>query len=150
MIVTLACLPVQYEWRVRFEQRDLGLVSGKCPESKIQTISSPTRVENAANIGGFILPIVMALFTTLGNVLETPTPTTRLKSTAVRLQFVRQYATHLYRRTFLASKLQRKGSPAIRLPFVLQYASHLYGSAFVRQHFWKNTGGWGHRNVSEI
>ena len=41
----------------------------------------------------------------------------------------------------------------------LQYASHLYCSTppictavrppFVRQYFWKNTGGWGHRNVSE-
>ena len=64
----------------------------------------------------------------LGNVSETPTPTTCPKSTAVHLQFVRQYAPHLYRRTFLASKLRRKGNPAIRLPFVLQYASHLYGS----------------------
>ena len=64
----------------------------------------------------------------MGNVSETPTPTTCLKSTAVHLQFVRQYAPHLYRRTFLASKLRRKGNPAIRLPFVLQYASHLYGS----------------------
>ena len=63
-----------------------------------------------------------------GNVSETPTPTTCLKSTAVHLQFVRQYAPHLYRRTFLASKLRRKGNLAIRLPFVLQYASHLYGS----------------------
>ena len=44
------------------------------------------------------------------------------------LQFVRQYAPHLYGSTFLASKLRRKGSPAIHLPFVLQYASHLYGS----------------------
>ena len=42
----------------------------------------------------------------------------------------------------------------------LQYASHLYCSTppictavrppFVRQYFWKNTGGWGHRNVSEL
>ena len=62
------------------------------------------------------------------NVSETPTPTTCLKSTAVHLQFVRQYAPHLYRRAFLASKLRRKGNPAIRLPFVLEYASHLYGS----------------------
>ena len=48
--------------------------------------------------------------------------------------------------------LRRKGNPAIRLPFVLQYASHLYGSTppFVRQYFWKNTGGWGHRNVSDL
>ena len=64
----------------------------------------------------------------LGNVSETPTPTTCPKSTAVHLQFVRQYAPHLYRRTFLASKLRRKGNPVLRLPFVLQYASHLYGS----------------------
>ena len=64
----------------------------------------------------------------MGTVSETPTPTTCLKSTAVHLPFVRQYAPHLYRRTFLASKLRRKGNPAIRLPFVLQYASHLYGS----------------------
>ena len=62
----------------------------------------------------------------VGNVSETPTPTTCLKSTAIHLQFVRQYAPHLYRRTFLASKLRRKGTPAIHLPFVLQYASHLY------------------------
>ena len=66
--------------------------------------------------------------TRVGNVSETPTPTTCLKSTAVHLQFVRQYAPHLYRRAFLASKLRRKGNPAIHLPFVLQYASHLYGS----------------------
>ena len=42
----------------------------------------------------------------------------------------------------------------------LQYASHMYCSTppictaarppFVRQYFWKNTGGWGHRNVSEF
>ena len=51
----------------------------------------------------------------LGNVSETATPTTCLKSTAVHLQFVRQYTPHLYRRTFLASKLRRKGNPAIRL-----------------------------------
>ena len=64
----------------------------------------------------------------LGHVSETPTHTTCLKSTAVHLQFVRQYAPHLYRHTFLASKLRRKGNPAIRLPFVRQFASHLYGS----------------------
>ena len=83
----------------------------------------------------------------LGNASETPTPTTCLKSTAVHLQFVRQYAPHLYRRAFLASK-------------TLQYASHLYCSTppictavrapFVRQYFWQNTGGWGHQNVSEL
>ena len=64
----------------------------------------------------------------MGNVSETPTPTTCLKSTAVHPQFVRQYAPHLYRRTFLASKLRRKGNPAIHPPFVLQYPPHLYGS----------------------
>ena len=74
-----------------------------------------------------------------------------LKSTAVHLQFVRQYAPHLYRRTFLASKLRRKGNPAIRLPFVLQYASHLYGNTprICTATLLKNTGGWGHRNVSD-
>ena len=66
--------------------------------------------------------------TFMGNVSETPTPTTCLTSTAAHLQFVRQYAPHLYCRTFLASKLRRKGNPAIRLPLVLHYASHLYGS----------------------
>ena len=43
----------------------------------------------------------------MGNVSETPTPTTCLRSTAVR-------------------------------------------PPFVRQHFWKNTGGWGHWNVSDF
>ena len=66
----------------------------------------------------------------MGNVSESLTPTTCLRSTAVHLQFVRHYAPHLYRRTFLASKLRRKGNPAIRPPFVLQYAPHLYGSTF--------------------
>ena len=66
----------------------------------------------------------------LGNVSETPTPTTWLKSTAVHLQFVRQHAPHLYRHTFLASRIRREGNPAVRLPFVLQYTSHLYGSTF--------------------
>ena len=42
----------------------------------------------------------------------------------------------------------------------LQYTSHLYCSMppictavrppFVRQYFWKNAGGWGHRNVSDL
>ena len=75
----------------------------------------------------------------LGNVSETPTPTTCLKSTAIHLQFVPQYAPHLYRRAFLAFKLRRKGNPAIRLPFVLQYASHLYGSTPV--HLYGSTFG---------
>ena len=81
---------------------------------------------------------------TLGNVQETPTRTTCPKSTAVHPPFVRQYAPHLYRRTFLASKPWRKGKPTVHLPFVRQYASHLYGSTTGR----KNTGGWGHRNIS--
>ena len=110
---------------------------------KFKSILNP-----ASRIADFFLKIVLLL----GNVSETPTPTTCLKSTAVHLQFVRQYAPHLYRRTFLASKLRRKGNP--------QYASHLYCSTppictavrppFVRQYFWKNTGGWGHRNVSDL
>ena len=84
----------------------------------------------------------------LGNVSETPTPTTCLKSTAVHLQFVRQYAPHLYRRALLAFKL-REGNPA---PFVLRYASHLYSStppictAVLLEKYW----GWGHRSVSEF
>ena len=80
------------------------------------------------------------------------TPTTWLKSTAVHLQFVRQYAPHLYRHTFLTSKLRRKGNPAIRLPFVLGSTPPICTAVrppFVRQYFWKNTGGWGHRNVSD-
>ena len=66
--------------------------------------------------------------TLIGRVSETPTPTGLERSTAVHLQFVRQYAPHLYRCTFLASKPWRKGNPAVHLPFLLQYASHLYGS----------------------
>ena len=89
--------------------------------------------------------------TRVRRVSETPTPTGLEESMAVHLQFVRQYAPHLYRRAFLASMLRRKGT--------LQYASHLYCSTppictavrppFVRQYFWKNTGGWGHRKVPE-
>ena len=40
----------------------------------------------------------------LRSVSETPTPTRLEESTAVHLQFVQQYAPHLYRWTFLASK----------------------------------------------
>ena len=97
------------------------------------------------------LPRTRGALSPLGNVSETPTPTTCLKSTAVHLQFVRQYAPHLYRRAFQASGLEERETP--------QYASHLYCSTppictavrppFVRQYFWKNTGGWGRRNVSE-
>ena len=85
-------------------------------------------------------------------VSETPTPTRLQESTAVHLQFVWQYPPHLYRRTFPASKLRRKGNPAIRLPFVLQYASHLYGSTppTCTAALLENTGGWGHRKVPDI
>ena len=73
---------------------------------------------------------------------------------------VRQYTSHLYGSmppiciavlSWLLSFEERE---------TLQYASHLYGSTppictavrppFVRQYFWQNTGGWGHRNVSEF
>ena len=88
----------------------------------------------------------------MGNVSETPTPTTCLKSAAVHLQFVRQYAPHLYRRAFLASKLRRKGNPAICLPL---YCSTPPICTAVRPPICtavllENTGGWGHRNVSEF
>ena len=72
---------------------------------------------------------------------------------------VRQYTSNLYGSTppiciavlsWLLSFEERE---------TLQYASHLYCSMppictavrppFVRQYFWKNTGGWGHRNVSD-
>ena len=72
---------------------------------------------------------------------------------------VRQYTSNLYGSTppiciavlsWLLSFEERE---------TLQYTSHLYCSTppictavrppFVRQYFWKNTGGWGHRNVSE-
>ena len=88
----------------------------------------------------------------LGNLSETPTPTTCLKK-------VRQYTSNLYGSTppiciaILSWLLSFEGRET------LQYASHLYCSTppictavrppFVRQYFWKNTGGWGHRNVSE-
>ena len=59
---------------------------------------------------------------------QKPQPLLVSESTAVRLQFVRQCAPHLYRCTSLTLKRCRKGSPTVRLPFILQYASHLYGS----------------------
>ena len=89
-----------------------------------------------------------------GKCFGNPNPYNLSKSTAVHLPFVRQYAPHLYRRTFLASKLRRKGNPATRLPFVLQYAPHLYGStppictAVLLEKYW-GLGRWGHQNVSE-
>ena len=74
----------------------------------------------------------------LGNVSETPTPTTCLKKygstppicTAVRPPFVSPY--------FPGFEASKKGKPcntppictAVRLPFVRQYAPHLYGNTF--------------------
>ena len=74
----------------------------------------------------------------LGNVSETPTPTTCLKSTAVHPPIctaVRPPFVSPYFPGFWASK---NGKPcntppictAVRLPFVRQYAPHLYGSTF--------------------
>ena len=88
----------------------------------------------------------------MGNVSETPTPTTCLK--------VRQYTSNLYGSTppICIAALSRLLSFEERE--TLQYASHSYcitppictavRPPFARQYFWKNTGGWGHRNVSEI
>ena len=86
----------------------------------------------------------------LGSVSETPTPTTCLRSMAVHLQFVRQYPPFVSP-CFPGFQASKKGKPcnmspictAVRLPFVRQY-----DPPFVRQYFWKNTWGWGHRNVS--
>ena len=47
-------------------------------------------------------------------------PTGCLKGMAVQLPFVRQYAPHWYRWTFLASKPWRKGNPTVHLPLGLQ------------------------------
>ena len=73
---------------------------------------------------------------------------------------VRQYISNLYGSTppiciavlsWLLSFQERETCntlpvcTAVRLPFVRQYAPHLYGSTF-----WKNAGGWGHRNVSDF
>ena len=74
----------------------------------------------------------------MSNISETLTPTTCLKSTAVHLQFVQQYAPHLYRRTFLASlsfeERETRSTPpictAVRLLFARQCAPHLYGGTF--------------------
>ena len=70
---------------------------------------------------------------------ETPTTAISLKSIAIRLQFVLQYASNLYCSAFsgkgiiqYASHLHRSTPPiciAIRLPFVSQQASHLYRKA---------------------
>ena len=97
-----------------------------------QDLEGPTEVfggTSAGMSGPKLLCWAEFSFLKLGNVSETPTPTTCLKSTAVHLQFVRQYAPHLYRRTFLASKLFEERE-------TLQYAPHFYCSTppFVRQY----------------
>ena len=87
----------------------------------------------------------------MGNVSETPTPTTCLKSPAVHLRFVRQYAPICIA---IHSWL-----PSFEEKETLQYASHLHCStppictavrppictAVLLEKYW----GWGHRNVSE-
>ena len=67
---------------------------------------------------------------------------------------VRQYTSNLYGSTspiciavfFLTSSLRGKGNLAVRLPFVLHLSAPLICTAtrppFVRQYFWKNTGGF--------
>ena len=64
---------------------------------------------------------VYVVFPPLWAMFWKPQPhTTCRKRTAVHLQFVRQYASHLHRRTFLASSSEERET--------LQYASHLYCS----------------------
>ena len=115
-------------------------------------LNRSSKSQIAARYAAFWHAVSCRLVPLMGNVSETPTPTTCLKSTAVHLQFVRQYAPHLYRRaSWLLSFEERE---------TLQYASHLYCSMppictaarppFVRQYFWKNTGGRGHRNGSDL
>ena len=57
---------------------------------------------------------------------ETPTTTTSQKSIAIRLPFVLQYASHLYRSTFVPLGSKEREILSVLLPFVSQYASHLY------------------------
>ena len=110
-----------------------GNCCGDCQEER--RVSAPQEALSTAILGiehpspNVNSPLRFEYRTKMGNVSETPTPTTCRKSTAVHLQFVRQYPPHLYRRAFLASKLRRKGNPAIHLQFVLQYASHLHGNS---------------------
>ena len=76
------------------------------------------------------------------------------------VQKVRQYTSNLYGSTLPICIAVLSWLLSFEERETLQYASHLYGSTppictavrppFVRQYFWKNTGGWGHQNVSEI
>ena len=71
---------------------------------------------------------------------QKPQPPLLLKSIAIHLPFVLQYASNLYRSAFGAPTLWGKGNTvstppiciAVRLPFVLQYASHLYRNIFAK------------------
>ena len=72
---------------------------------------------------------------------------------------VRQYTSNLYGSTSPICIAVFSWLLSFEKKETLQYASHLYCSTppictavrppFVRQYFWKNTGGWGHQNVSE-
>ena len=85
-----------------------------------------------------VRPLSCDAFPSFRIMSETPTTTTFQKSIAIRLQFVLQYASNLYRSAFGAPSLRGKGNTvstppiciAVRLPFVLQYASHWYRSTF--------------------
>ena len=75
------------------------------------------------------------------------------------VQKVRQYTSHLYGSTTPICIAVLSWLLSFEEREALQYASHLCCSTppictavrlpFVRQYFWKNTGGWGHQNVSE-
>ena len=75
------------------------------------------------------------------------------------VQKVRQYTSNLYGSTPPICIAVLSWLLSFEESETLQYASHKYGSTppictavrppFVRQYFWKNTGGWDHRNVSE-
>ena len=72
---------------------------------------------------------------------------------------VRQYTSNLYGSTPPICIAVLSWLLCLEERETLQFTSHLYCSTppictavrppFVRQYFWKNTGGWGHRNVSE-
>ena len=73
---------------------------------------------------------------------------------------VRQYTSNLYGSTPPICTALLSWLLSFEERETLQYTSHLYCSTppictavrppFVRQYFWKNTGGWGHRNFSEL
>ena len=73
---------------------------------------------------------------------------------------VRQYTSNLYGSTPPICTAVLSWLLSFQERETLQYASHLYCSTppictavrppFVRQYFWNNAGGWGHRNVSGL